>query len=399
MRSLLGVFLLAPCLAGCGASQTTIGVPDATSVAPFVRRSLTYQVLYSFKGHRTRDGGHPSTTLVQVDGTFYGATAGVQRGRARYGTIFSITPSGTEKTLFVFKGGPEQGAHPTDLVNVGGTLFGTTTSGGTNGWGTVFSITRTGRETTLHNFAGGKGDGAHPHGLVDVGGTLYGTTSAGGTKGDGTVFAVTPSGTETVLYNFTGGKTDGAKPVAPLVDVQGTLYGTAANAGEHGNGTVFAITPSGTETVLYSFKGGMKDGAGPLAPLADAHGVLYGTTWSGGSAHCGGGGCGTVFAITPSGQERVVYAFAGPDGAYPSAAVVDVRGTIYATTNLGGANGIGTVFAIKRSGEEFLLHSFSGYPTDGDYAAAALLSAGGTLYGTTEYGGSAGAGTVFALTP
>ncbi|MBV8197178.1 MAG: hypothetical protein JO263_03510 [Candidatus Eremiobacteraeota bacterium] len=75
-------------------------------------------------------------------------------------------------------------------------------------------------------------------------GTLYGTTYGGGATGYGTVFSITPSGTETVLYSFTGGQ-DGAHPEAPLIDVNGTLYSTTAGGGGSGSGygTIYSITP------------------------------------------------------------------------------------------------------------------------------------------------------------
>ncbi len=387
---------------GCGGSQMPLGAPTsrspASAKASLTHGSATYAVVYSFEsGERARDGAHPNA-LINLDGTFYGTTAGTSRGLDRYGTIFTMTPSGTGKLFFRFRGAPKEGADPKGLTDVGGRLFGTTARGGSNGFGTVYSITRPGNLTTLHSFTGGQQDGADPKGLVNVNGTLYGTTSAGGTHGDGTVFSITSSGVETVLYNFD--KKNGATPAAPLIDVHGTLYGTTSDGGASGKGTVFAITPSGTETVLYSFKGGTKDGAAPVAALVDVHGTLYGTTWSGGSPHCGGG-CGTVFAITPSGKETVLYIFqAGTtDGAYPGAAVADVHGTLYGTTFYGGADSFGTAFAIAASGKESILHSFAGYPADGQYPEAALLNANGTLYGTTYYGGSFGAGTVFALTP
>ena len=73
-------------------------------------------------------------------------------------------------------------------------MFGTVhCSGGFSGTvGTVFSITTSGKENVLHSFAGGS-DGDNPGaGLIDVNGTLYGTTSDGGAHRDGTVFALTP---------------------------------------------------------------------------------------------------------------------------------------------------------------------------------------------------------------
>ena len=79
--------------------------------------------------------------------------------------------------------------------------------------------------------------------MINVGGTLYGTTADGGANGKGTVFSVTKSGKESVVYSFAGGS-DGAIPTAGLVNVRGTLYGTTADGGGPNNyGTVFSIVP------------------------------------------------------------------------------------------------------------------------------------------------------------
>jgi uncharacterized repeat protein (TIGR03803 family) len=148
-------------------------------------------------------------------------------------------------------------------------------------------------ETVIHSFTGGS-DGALPiAGLIlDASGDLYGTTANGGADDAGTVFKLTPTGTETVLYPFTGGS-DGAYPQAGLIaDGSGNLYGTTNSGGESGNGTVFQLTPTGAETVLYSFTGS-GDGANPTAGLvADGSGNLYGTTNSGAGTY------GTVFKLT-----------------------------------------------------------------------------------------------------
>jgi uncharacterized repeat protein (TIGR03803 family) len=94
----------------------------------------------------------------------------------------------------------------------------------------------------LYSFAGGSGDGANPFaGLLNVNGTLYGTTEEGGAYGYGTVFKITRRGTETVLHSF-GGSGDGANPYAGLLKVNGTFYGTTARGGTNNDGTVFSLT-------------------------------------------------------------------------------------------------------------------------------------------------------------
>jgi uncharacterized repeat protein (TIGR03803 family) len=311
-----------------------------------------YKVLYSFAGG-PGDGANPYASLINVKGTLYGTT---ELGGANnsYGTVFSITTSGSETVLYSFKGGYGDGEIPqAGLNNVAGTLYGTTEGGGSlcnrGGCGTVFSITRSGTETVLHNFGPyGYGDGANPYaGLLNVKGTLYGTTWDGG-AGGGTVFSITPSGTETVLHSFKGGSGDGAGPWANLINVKGTLYGTTEQGGANSLGTLFSITPSGSETVLHSFKGGSGDGKYPYASLINVKGTLYGTTVKGGAYCRPSSGCGTVFSITPSGTETVLQSFGGTgDGENPFAELINVKGTLYGTTALGGTNGDGTVFWLS----------------------------------------------------
>jgi len=160
-------------------------------------------------------------------------------------------------------------------------------------------VAENGKETVLHSFTGS--DGAYPYaGLVrDAAGNLYGTTYYGGARGYGTVFKVTETGKESVLYSFAGGidGPDGALPCAGLVlDAKGNLYGTTIYGGTYGIGTVFKVAKNGKETVLHSFTH-WPDGSGPYAGLLrDAKGNLYGTTVWGGSSECN---CGVVFELTP----------------------------------------------------------------------------------------------------
>ncbi|MGH6847915.1 MAG: choice-of-anchor tandem repeat GloVer-containing protein, partial [Methylocella sp.] len=174
--------------------------------------------------------------------------------------------------------------------------------------------------------------------------------------GCGVLFKLSPGGTETVLHTLNGFPSDGSQPEAGLIaDSSGNLYGTTSQGGASGNGVVFKLSPGGTETVLYSFKGG-SDGSHPQAGLiADSSGILYGTTPRGGgsvSGCDGGAGCGVVFKLSPGGTETVLYAFTnGSDGGEPLAGLIaDSRGNLYGTTFRGGALGSGTVFKLAGTG-------------------------------------------------
>jgi uncharacterized repeat protein (TIGR03803 family) len=370
-------------------------------------RAASETVVYSFKG--SGDGVYPSAGLLKVGGTLYGTT--VAGGTNALGTVFSVTPAGAETVVYSFKGGSEGGSDASyasaGLINVRGAFYGSSVGGGTNALGTVFRVTPAGTEKVLHSFTAGS-DGALPYfgSLIKVGRKLFGTTGSGGANGFGTVFSVTPAGAERVVYSFKGGS-DGAEPVAGLINIGGTLYGTTQNGGSpiettacpFGCGTVFKVNPgTGTETVVYVFEGG-NDGIEPGATLISVSGTLYGTTFAGGTTSAG-----TVFSVTPEGVETVLHAFSGgSDGAYPDAGLIDVGGTLYGTTLGGGgsancASGCGTVFKVTTFGTEKVMYSFIG-SGDGAYPEAGLIHVRGKLYGTTHSGGANGVGTVFAVTP
>ncbi len=367
------------------------------------------------------DGLWPFDGLVQgIDGNFYGTTSGGGRTNCPNGcgTVFRISSDGTFTNLYLFTGRPNDGFYPhAGLVQgTDGNFYGTTTRGGTNttlnnpGAGTVFRISPSGTYTTLHWFAGYPSDGYYPSaGLVQgTDGNFYGTTNNGGTNNSGTIFRITPSGTETTLYSFAGSPSDGEYPLAGLVQGDdGNFYGTTEMGGSiscgdngcFGNGTVFRISPSGTYTTLWFFTGYPSDGANPYAGLVQgSDGNFYGTTRLGGTNNNG-----MVFRITPSGSCTNLYSFTGPpdDGALPQAALVQGSdGNFYGTTIYAGFYGAGIVFRITPEGNYTNLYSFGGPPTDGYQPIAGLVQGSdGNFYGTTPAGVSSeyGDGTVFKL--
>jgi uncharacterized repeat protein (TIGR03803 family) len=418
-RYALTIGVAAALLAGCGGSQLPVGAPDAQpQTAPLAARTngTQYKVVYSFGA--IPDGNTPLAGLIHLGGTLYGTTeyGGANAcGQTGCGTVFGITTAGTEQVLYSFGSRPDGNYPYAGLTDVAGTLYGTTRNGGAygcgdygngSGCGVVYSVTTSGEENVQYSF--GWNDGHYPvASLIAVKGTLYGTTRGGTRHRYGTVFSITTSGAENVLHTFNKEQGRGGSfPTAALTDIKGTLYGTTSQGGAHGDGVVFSITPSGTQKVLHSFDG--TDGANPAASLVNVKGTLYGTTASGGAY---GGGpkycCGTVFSITPGGIEKVLYSFSGgSDGADPIAPLIDVHGMLYGTTLRGGSRscrlrffpkGCGTVFSVTTEGAEKVLHIF-GSGTDGTRPTASLTYVDGTLYGTTSTGGRYGYGTVFALT-
>jgi uncharacterized repeat protein (TIGR03803 family) len=392
--------------AGCG----TYGAVPQTSAIAGARtgeRALpasSYQVLTKFRSYV--EGAYPAARLLDVKGTLYGTTGGgLFSGK---GIAYSVSTTGVKKILHKFGHGSD-GAGPTGgaLINVNGTLYGTTGGGGLYGRGTVYSMSTTGTEKVLHSFKYDSNGAGPAGGLVDVNGTLYGTTGYGGSgcgeAGCGTVYSISTTGVYSVIYRFKGGSQGAYSPDSGLIAVNGTLYGTTylgGNTGcyyDNGCGTVFAVTTSGAETLLYRFTGG-SDGAYPQGDLIDANGILYGVTMIGGGAS----NQGTVYSLSTTGSEKVLHRFGrASDGGSPQAGLVDVNGTLYGTTWSGGSSNWGTIYRIGATGSEKVLYSFTG-GSDGANPSAAFLNVNGTLYGTTVYGGGGsgckfGCGTIFAL--
>ena len=404
VRSMFVVGAVALFLAGCsGASGTSLNLIAGTPNMRHHARSA-YRVLYSFKGGS--DGAVPQASLLNFKGRLYGTTS--DGGAYGSGTVFAVTTSGHETVLHSF-GGSSDGAVPVaELVNFNGALYGTTVVGGGGhgcefhaGCGTIYRISTAGEEKVLYRFAGGSDGDAPVAGLVNVNGTLYGTTENGGGSNKGTFFSIAPASKDhSLLYVFTGHYPNGANPKATLLDFGGTLYGTTHAGLGKNRGTVFSITTAGTEQSLHVFKG-EPDGAFPFAALVNVSGSLYGTTYEGGI------GYGTVFRITPPYRKlTVIYKFGGgADGGSPIGGLININGTLYGTTEVGGHSGCvrfndgcGTIYSMSTTGVKNVLYRFKG-PPDGGLPVASLTNVNGTLYGTTHDGGTKGEGTIFAFTP
>ena len=255
--------------------------------------------------------------------------------------------------------------------------------------------------TKLHSFGAFANDGQSPGASLILVGTnvLCGTTSAGGGNNFGTVFAINTDGLGyTNLHEF-GATGDGRTPQASLILVDSTLYGTATVGGSNNFGTVFAINTDGSGyTNLHQF-GSTGDGQTPEAALTLVGSMLYGTTYGGGT-----NGKGTVFAMNTDGSGYTnLYLFGSTvanDGQNPWAPLTAIGSRLYGTTYNGGAFGKGIVFAMNTDGSDYAILYPLGHSADGQNPRAPLTLVGtNALYGTTFYGGSIGAGTVFAITP
>jgi len=374
-------------------------------VAPQWAQAETFKVLYAFQGG-PNDGATPAgKVILDASGNLYGMT---QYGGARtlgWGTVFKLDTAGKETVLYSFTGGADGGyAYGGLIQDAAGNLYGSTSEGGNgscggDGCGVVFELDTTGKETVLYQFSGGS-DGGDPNGdlVMDKAGNLYGTAYWGPYGYGGAVFKVDRKGNETVLHEFNG-LPDGEFPVAGVFrDNQGNLFGTTDAGGGGpcfgGCGTVFKVSKTGKETILYRFLES-PDGAFPYAGLIPGTtGNFYGTTYSGGDPACDQG-CGTVFEVSAAGREKILHRFHENEGGNPLGGLVrDAAGNLYGTT-LGG--NYGRVFKLDPQGKETVLHSFKG-GTDGCAPLASLtLDSAGNLYGTASGCGAYGNGAVFKI--
>jgi uncharacterized repeat protein (TIGR03803 family) len=304
------------------------------------------------------------------------------------------------------------GVNPSSsLILSDSALYGTAQYGGSGGNGTIFKMNTNGTSfTNLHSFT--FNDGSEPlAGLALSGSTLYGTTKSGGSFGFyGTVFAINTDGTAfTNLHSFTGATNDGLFPQGVLIISGNTLYGTASVGGTNGSGTIFAVNTNGTSFKnVYSFTAGIgsdytnSDGAELNAGLILSGNTLYGTAEYGGTS-----GNGTVFQINTDGTGftnlhsftaiSASYPYTNSDGIFPLGVLIISGNALYGTAEYGGNGGNGTVFKVNTDGTGFTnLYSFTG-GSDGGRPFAGLILSGNTLYGTTDSGGSFGDGVVFAI--
>lgn len=409
---------------GAGGVGVLFKIP---AISPF-----TYSVLNTFS-EETGAGPRGGLTLGQ-NGELFGITeAG---GMAGNGTAFQMSTTGTFATLATF-------STPTGWEPIGAPLAATNgvviplRQGGLSGRGTSLHI-GAGSAITLENTFGASTD-APAGGFIEASGSrlglsksgvlyrlspslppeilstlngttgqgngeltdgndgyFYGVSTVGGPSSQGTVFRISPLSPPSLVAAFSGA--NGQNPSGPLaLGLDGNFYGTTENGGSTGSGTVFKVEPGGTLTTLLHFAS-----TGPRKPVgglvASVDGNFYGTTKVSGAA-----GYGAVFRITPLGSLTVLAQFSGGNGSQPGAApsrlLAACDGTLYGTTESGGTSDQGTIFRITPLGTFEHLFSFSGVSGDvrGKAPGGHLSFSDGSAHGVTPQGGVGGGGTAFRV--
>jgi len=376
---------------------------------PAMAGSGTINTLATFSLPATHVGPGPDGGVILSGTTLYGTTDDL--GGNYCGTVFSVPMSGgTPTTLATFNGTNGMYPQQAGVILSGNTLYGEAMEGGAGGSGTIFSVPingngTTGAVTTLATFNGTNGS-APQGGLILSGNTLYGTTQIGGSGSSyGTVFSVPKTGGSITTLATFDGNYYGSRPQG-LILSGNTLYGVANKGGAFGNGTVFSVSTTGTNfKLLAEFDGTNGD--------ASANGVLTcGLVLSGTNliGTAGGGGAnndGTIFSVPVNGDGftdavTTLATFNNDNGRNPTDHLVFSAdgNTLYGTTVYGGSMGAGTVFSVPVGGGNITtLASFTGLGTIGTGPTGGLLLSGGTLYGTTGTGAVNDNGTVYSLTP
>lgn len=387
---------------GILATLVAMALPWLLSTSLFAQFSHTQ--LKSF-GYADKLGAEPFARITLAsDGRLYGTT--LSSGSLSEGLVFSVARDGSDyRILRSFTGKDGDGATPyAELLEASdGALYGTTHNGGITNQGTIFRISKDGSNYAVLRQFNWPTDGAKPTGGLIEGrdGALYGTTHFGGRTNVGTIFKLGKDGRDfAVLHHFTTAGGGGVQPVSGVMEgSDGVLYGTTYFGGTANNGTIYRINKDGTGfRVLRSFVPAAGDGSNPYAGVIEgADRVLYGTTHQGGNAKIG-----TLFRLNRDGTGyRVVWHFTGvgTEGAQPYGKLLEgADGALYGTTAYGGPADQGTIFKLGKDGRNYqLLRSFLARGDAAIPQSGLVEGSDGVLYGTSHYGGARDQGTVFKL--
>src|SRR5579884_12255 len=343
------------------------------------------------------DGRYPYSGLTLCNGILYGVT--FQGGTDNSGTVFSVCTNGSNYTVLYSLIPPDDGKPTAGPVVSGEWLYGGTYGGGTNFMGSIYCLRTNGSNfSVLHSFDNGT-NGANPTGLSLVDGTLFGTTGSRGetNSGDWTIFSISTNGSDfKTLHVFSGVFPQGTG----LTFSPGTIYGLVSGSSSNTNGFAFSLSTNGSNfTILHQFKG--TDGSGPRGILVVCSNTLYGTTFLGGS-----NGGGTIFTMTTNGSNfRQLYAFqsptVAPNGPFNNLTLYSNR--LYGMASYGMNGGQGALFSIGTDGSDYQdIYDFpasgnGGTNFNGAVPTGDLIVLGLNVYGITSGGGTNAWGTLYEI--
>jgi uncharacterized repeat protein (TIGR03803 family) len=353
--------------------------------------SGNYSLLHEFEAS---EGTYPQAGLIQgSDGGFYGTT--VNGGSYGNGTVYKLDAFGEVDFLYSFNPALTEytGNSYSELFQGSDGSFYGTLSGSTGSKGSVFKLDPSLNFSLLHNFDDdGDSGGKWPYsGLIQGGdGSLYGTTSYGGSNDAGTVFKIDSSGNFSVLHEFDP-VSDGGSPDNLVLGSDGNIYGTSSSVQNNALfSVVFKLTPLGNFSIFHEFDQ-TSEGSAPSALIHGNDGNFYGATYIGGSY-----GFGTVFRIDVSGNYSVLHEFE-EGGNIVRTLIQGKDGNFYGTVSYNAVLNKGQVFKLDAAGNISVLHEF-GPDEEGRPIGLLLQASDGSLYGATDGGGEYNGGVIYRLT-
>lgn len=357
---------------------------QTATITFFAPTSLEHLVAFQSSTTNVRS---PLSGMIYYQGLLYGS-ARVSLGG--HGGVYRLNPRGTEFTVLHEFTGSDGSTPLSNLIEVGGVLFGTTLFGGPDDAGTVFKINPDGTGfQVLHSFNGTDGMGASSA-LVHLNGELFGVTESGGAGSHGVIFKISTSGANFQYIEPFDFSNTGARPSTTLVALNGDLYGSNVGGGPLGGGVIFRVSPD-----LASFQKifDLPTGSYFTQSLIEAGGTLFGITTLGSPLNAT-----QVFKIDSNGTNFAILRNMGDRGTgFNTLSVMD--GVLFGTTIGGGTNDKGSLFRINLDGTGFqMLYSFD---DSGHAPYAGLTPVNGILYGTTRLTGGTGFdwGTIFRYAP
>jgi uncharacterized repeat protein (TIGR03803 family) len=262
-------------------------------------------VLYSFAN--APDGANPlDGVIIDPSGNLFGTTERGGPGSAT-GAVFELSPSGSGWTEQVINPAYWGLAAPSGLTRDGyGRLF-FVSSGFL-----IFVLSPNlegGWDITLASTSGSSSPAntLTYNGYPTRSSNVFGTSDDSPPYSEGSVFQlIGPRHNLTkqiwrtrTLYTFHGsaGRKNGSHPCAGITFGPDAIYGTTADGGKYGQGTLFELVSTrayhSSEKILLNFDG--TGGENPCSGLSfDSAGNLYGTTTTGGLY-----GAGVVYEVTP----------------------------------------------------------------------------------------------------
>ncbi|MBK9760687.1 MAG: hypothetical protein IPO90_12110 [Flavobacteriales bacterium] len=372
------------------------GVNNRGVLYQFNTSTNVFTKRFDFTAFPSLTGGQPFGGLTApASGTLlYGIT---QSGGANVGgVIYSFNTANNAYTA-VYDFTQATGRFPLGemVLAPNGSLYGTTTAGGTNNLGVIFSYDPvTDTYTNRFNLTSVSGSSPFARMILGSNGLLYGTADQGGLSNAGTIFSFnTTTNALSVVYNLSdGGFSD---PWAGVIeDPAGTLVGVANDGGTGNEGALFKVLlSSGVDTELVPF--GFSNGSTPKGRLLKAsNGLFYGLTSTGGTENTG-----ILFSFDPvtSTFVRLVNFTNATFGTFPLGTLVESGGKLYGLCSGGGTANGGTLFEYTISTNTCVKKKDIALQSAGTVPQNGLFKAGnGTLYGNTSVGSTNGQGALFS---